>query len=269
MFLNLILRPIIPFWVCLWAAAADPIPVAPAPWTLDVSEGYLFAVSPLLSTAFLPPGWANPLEAHELKPGIILPDIGLMFLMRYAAAPDLVTHPSVSSIIWDYNLTDSGLRITHIYVSSNASVFNGRTNWNIPKHLAVFDFATSVDGSTTVTVSPPDDLCNPHFKATLTPATRQIPIQINSTLAGDYLTFIQPSIPASPKNPVVVGTDTWKQLLVDIEADSLRASVISGALPDGRIGNGVGYPDIEPLLRIGAKFSGTVLFPVATQIPNP
>ncbi|KAF8168608.1 hypothetical protein K438DRAFT_1774669 [Mycena galopus ATCC 62051] len=230
------------------------------PWTLDVSEGYLFAVSPLLSTAFLPPGWANPLEAHELKPGIILPDIGLMFLMRYAAAPvddELIYIPGR----WDYNLTDSGLRITHIYVSSNASVFN--------EHLAVFDFATSLDGSTTVTVSPPDDLCNPHFKATLTPATRQIPIQINSTLAGDYLTFIQPSIPASPKNPVVVGTDTWKQLLVDIEADSLGASVISGALPDGRIGNGVGYPDIEPLLRIGAKFSGTVLFPVATQIPNP
>ncbi|KAF8191923.1 hypothetical protein K438DRAFT_2018121 [Mycena galopus ATCC 62051] len=271
MSMNLILLFIIHFCVCF---CADPIPVAPAPWSLGVSEGYIFVVAPPLSTAFLPPGWANPLEAPELRPGIILPDIGLILLVQYATTPvgpydELIYIPGR----WDYNLTDSGLRITQIYVSSNASVFNGRTNWNIPsdihaQHLAVFDFETSVDGSTTVTVSPPDDISNPHFKATLTPATGQIPLQINSTLTGDYLSLIQPSIPASPTNPVEVGTDTWKQLLLDVTTDSLAASVISGALPGGRIGNGVGYPDIAPLLPIGAKISGTLVFSVATQVPT-
>ncbi|KAJ7617744.1 hypothetical protein FB45DRAFT_1102956 [Roridomyces roridus] len=166
---------------------ADSIPVAPAPWVLDVSEGYIFVVLPPLSPAFLPPGWANPLEEPELRPGSILPDIGLMMLVRYAAGPvgpydELIYIPGR----WAYNLTDSGLRITQIYVSTNASVFNGRTNWNIPKHLAVFNFTSSTDGSTSVTVSPPDDLAHPHFAVNLTPTIGPIPIQVNSTLTGNH-----------------------------------------------------------------------------------
>ncbi|KAJ7441124.1 hypothetical protein FB451DRAFT_1058333 [Mycena latifolia] len=116
---------------------------------------------------------------------------------------------------WAYNLTDSGLRITQIYVSTNVSVFNGRANWNIPKHFAVFNFADAADGSTTVTVSPPDNLSNPHFRVKLTPAVGPIPIQVNTALTGDYLTLIQPALPASPTNPVEIGTTSWQQLLLN------------------------------------------------------
>ncbi|KAJ7782669.1 hypothetical protein B0H16DRAFT_1493935 [Mycena metata] len=190
-------------------------------------------------------------------------------ITRYSAAPvgpydELIYIPGR----WAYNLTDSGLRITQIYVSTNASVFNGRTNWNIPKHLADFDFAISADGSTTVTVSPPGDSSNPHFKAKLSPTTAPIPIQINTALTGDYLTLIQPSFSASATNPVEVGTDTWKQLLLNVQTDSLAATIISGALPGGKIGNGIGYPDIQPLLPIGARLSGTLVFPVPSIVPN-
>ncbi|KAJ7018342.1 hypothetical protein C8F04DRAFT_1151892 [Mycena alexandri] len=253
----------------IFLCCADSIPVAPAPWDLQVSEGYAFVLAPLVSTAFLPPGFANPLEAPELRPGIILPDIGLIIITRYSAAPvgpydELIYIPGR----WAYNLTDSGLRITQIYVSTNASVSNGRTNWNIPEHLADFDFTTSADGSTTVTVSPPGDASNPHFKARLSPTTAPIPIQINTAFTGDYLTLIQPSFAASATNSVEVGTDTWKQLLLNVQTDTLAATIISGALPGGKIGNGIGFPDIQPLLPVGARLSGTLVFPVPSIVPN-
>jgi hypothetical protein len=66
-----------------------------------------------------------------------------------------------------------------------------------------------------VTVSPPGDLANPHFSVKLTPTIDPVPIEINTALTGDYLTLIQPSFPASPTNPVEVGTTTWKQLLLN------------------------------------------------------
>ncbi|PWN39108.1 hypothetical protein IE81DRAFT_326860 [Ceraceosorus guamensis] len=36
---------------------------------------------------------------------------------------------------------NTALRITNIYVSSTASVYNGRKNWNIPKHRALFEWS--------------------------------------------------------------------------------------------------------------------------------
>ncbi|KAJ6596286.1 hypothetical protein DFH09DRAFT_1024134 [Mycena vulgaris] len=248
---------------------AQTIPLAPAPWNLEVAQGYVFVVAPPPSPAFLPAGFANPLEAPVLKPGVILPDIGLMLLVQYSAGPvglddELIYIPGR----WAYNLTDSGLRITQIYVSTNASILNGRENWNIPKHLAVFDWADAADGSTTVTVSPPSDIANPHFRVKLTPSLGPIPLQVNTTLTGNYLTLIQPAIPASATNPVEIGTDTWKQLLLNVKTDTLAATFISGALPGGRIGNGVGYPNIQPLLPIGARLSGHLIFPVPTVLPS-
>ncbi|KAJ6593472.1 hypothetical protein B0H19DRAFT_1246236 [Mycena capillaripes] len=257
------------FFVLASLCRADSIPIAPAPWNLAVSEGYAFVVAPPPSPAFLPPGFANPLEAPELRPGVILPDIGLILIVRYSAGPvgpydELIYIPGR----WAYNLTDSGLRITQIYVTTNASVFNGRTNWNIPKHQANFNFTKLADGSQTVTVSPPGDLAHPHFSARLTPTIAPIPIQINTALTGNYLTLIQPSFPASATNPVEVGTDTWKQLLLNVQTDTLTATIISGALPGGKIGNGIGYPDIQPLLPVGGRLSGTLIFPVPTILPN-
>ncbi|KAJ7290206.1 hypothetical protein C8J57DRAFT_1610786 [Mycena rebaudengoi] len=251
--------------LCRGTLPADALP----PWNLQVSEGYVFVVAPPLSPAFLPAGFANPLEAPSLRPGVILPDIGLIMIIRYSAAPvgpydELIYIPGR----WAYNLTNSGLRITQIYVNSNASVYNGRKNWNIPKHQAVFDFAKAADGSTTVTVSPPNDLSNPHFKVKLSPSTAAIPLQVSTAFTGDYLTLIQPSFPASATNPIDVGTDTWKQLLLSVNTTSFAATAMSGALPGGRIGNGVGYPEILPLFPIGVKISGTLVFPVPTIVPN-
>ncbi|KAJ6593475.1 hypothetical protein B0H19DRAFT_1090527 [Mycena capillaripes] len=254
------------FFVLASLCRADSIPVAPAPWNLTVSEGYAFVVAPPPSPAFLPPGFANPLEAPELRPGVILPDNGLIFIVRYSAGPvddELIYIPGR----WAYNLTDSGLRITQIYVTTNASVFNGTNCLSVyAEHQANFNFTNLADGSQTVTVSPPGDLAHPHFAATLTPTVAPIPIEVSAALTD--LTLIQPSFPASATNPVEVGTDTWKQLLVNMQTDTLTATIISGVLPGGKIGNGIGYPDIQPLLAVGGKLSGTFMFPIPTVVPD-
>ncbi|KAJ7349166.1 hypothetical protein DFH08DRAFT_864607 [Mycena albidolilacea] len=255
------------FFVLATFCRADSIPIAPAPWNLTVSEAYAFVVAPPPSPAFLPPGFADPLEAPELAPGVILPDSGLIMILRYSASPvddELIYIPGR----WAYNLTDSGLRITRIYVATNASVFNGKDSLSASEHQADFNFTKLADGSQTVTVFPPGDLTNPHFSAKLTPTIGPVPIEVNTALTSDHLTFIQPSIPASPTNPVEVGTTTWKQVLLNIQTETWTATVISGALPGGKIGNGIGYPDIQPLLPIGVSWSGPLIFPAPSIVPN-
>ncbi|GAB3639487.1 acetoacetate decarboxylase family protein [Spirosoma arcticum] len=42
--------------------------------------------------------------------------------------------------------------IAKIYVSTRASVWNGRQNWGIPKELAHFSFVLNSDGSRTISV---------------------------------------------------------------------------------------------------------------------
>ncbi|KAF2033172.1 hypothetical protein EK21DRAFT_109306 [Setomelanomma holmii] len=72
------------------------------------------------------------------------------------------------------------LRIARIYVSQRTTVYNGRLNWIIPKHLARFEFSappttpgTKPPESLTVQVFPPDskagDEVKPPFRVTLTP----------------------------------------------------------------------------------------------------
>ncbi|KIK69050.1 hypothetical protein GYMLUDRAFT_633942 [Collybiopsis luxurians FD-317 M1] len=242
---------------------AEDIPVAPAPWTLDVQDGWIFVLPPLLGGP-LPPGFATNLEAKvEESTGIrTLSDIGLMLLVRYAASPvgpydELIYVPGK----WVYDDGMKGFRITTIYVSSNASVFNGRQNWNIPKHLANFDFQTNDLGETSVSVTLPGS-DKPFFSANLLPTTLPIPIEVNTTLTAGYLNFVQPPIPAG-NLPVEIGTTTWKQFLLDGKTATLQANVISGAMPGGQIGDGVKYPDVQPLLPVGVKLSGILDFPVA------
>ncbi|OTA02867.1 hypothetical protein A9Z42_0032840 [Trichoderma parareesei] len=50
----------------------------------------------------------------------------------------------------------SNPKITRIYVSTPNSCFNGRTNWNTPKHLAKFVWDHHPDGSTTIQIFPHD-----------------------------------------------------------------------------------------------------------------
>ena len=140
------------------------------------------------------------------------------------------------------------LRIARIYVSQRTTAYNGRLNWNIPKHLARFSFSAP---STPHGASPPRDLTvkvfapgtedgdgvQPFFACKLTP-WRWVPsVPLNMAWAPISMVHVQPPIPepkghrgaveaemedqkrgvnideydTSPKNEVAVaaGTDRW------------------------------------------------------------
>ncbi|KAF5383450.1 hypothetical protein D9757_006130 [Collybiopsis confluens] len=219
-------------------AVAQTIPVAPAPWTLGVQEGgFLFCrLSSVdhcrLGTLLL---WKRKSKSQMVHVPKFISPITTIELKMSISDDELIYVPGK----WAYDDGQEGFRITNIYVTSNASVFNGRQNWNIPKHQANFEFQTDILGTTTVSVNSPGS-AKPFFSASLLPTTLPIPIEVNTTLTGGYLNFLQPPIPAGDL-PVEIGTSTWKQFLLDGLSSSLEANVIVGALPGGRLGDGVGY----------------------------
>lgn len=125
------------------------VPPVPAPWTLT-GQGYVFVVR-------LP---------HEvLQQGSFLP----------AGCPRLGRSRLAFAMFVDYASSDVGpyrellyipgrlgiggrrdLSISRIFVSTWASVVNGRSNWGIPKDRADFDFTAGPDGVDRVTVAAPD-----------------------------------------------------------------------------------------------------------------
>ncbi|KAK7444273.1 hypothetical protein VKT23_015283 [Stygiomarasmius scandens] len=264
-FLSLIIFSVI----SLQLAWGQDIPSAPAPWSLEVSDAWIFVLPTTLSTAFLPKGFADPVEEEVLRSeGAMIPDIGLMMLVRYSSSPvgpydEMVYIPGR----WAYENGDSGFRITRMYVNTSVSTFNGRKNWNIPKHTVNFDFQTSDLGVTTVSVSSPGS-DTPFFSAKFLPTLAPIPVEINSTiLTGDYLNLIQPPLPSGNLTafPEEVATDTWKQLVLNVKSKTVTANAVVGNLPGGKLGDGIGYPDVFPALPIGVRVSGVLNFPVANE----
>jgi hypothetical protein len=100
----------------------------------------------------------------------------------------------------------SALRIARIYVSQRDTTYNGRLNWNIPKHLARFSFSapivpsgSSPPSSLTVRVFPPGstdgDGAPPFFACTLMP-WRWVPrLPVNSSYVPLSLMLVQPPCP--------------------------------------------------------------------------
>ncbi|KAK7031012.1 hypothetical protein VNI00_013802 [Paramarasmius palmivorus] len=242
------------------------IPVAPAPWLLDVAEGYIFIVPSPLASSLIPHGAFDPLEEDVLrKTGVMVPDVGLIMIVRYSASPagsydELIYIPGR----WVYKGGQDGFRITRIVVSTDASVYNGRINWNIPKHRANFDFKK--EGlATTISVSDPDGDGKPFFSAKILPTSADIPLELNTTFLSGYTTLIQPPFPGDPSDPAEVATETWKETRISAKSQSLSAVLISGSLSGGKIGDGEGFPDVVPLIPVGVKLTGQLDFPVSIE----
>jgi hypothetical protein len=137
------------------------------------------------------------------------------------------------------------LRIARIYVSQRTTTYNGRLNWNIPKHLARFSFSAPVTPRNT---APPHNLTvkvfapgteegdgtPPFFACTLTPWKWVPAVPVNMNWVPISMKHVQPPIPEpaghrraveaelsdrvkidpydiSAKNEVAVaaGTDSW------------------------------------------------------------
>ena len=226
-----------------------PVPHRPAPWTVK-ADAYLMALwlpSKLPEGIYDPleassPAFADPKEAGEFRGGI-----GFIMVVRYSDTPcgpydELLIVPGNFSIPGQ---TQALRRTTRIYVSQSESCYNGRYNWNIPKHLARFTFTppTTVphphpSHPLTVSVFPPSpSATTPFFTATLTPARYLPSFPFNTSYLPLSATMAQPPLPPAASAPrgveiadrdaapeVLVGTKVWRRFWA--EFGSPRARVV-------------------------------------------
>lgn len=111
-------------------------PVVPPPWQLT---GSAYALFYRFSDAYVYDRVALPPELS----GMFVGGLGVLALVDYATSPvgpyrELVFSPGQFAYGRRKRHT-----ITHIYVSSQASVDSGRANWGLPKLLADFTIARS------------------------------------------------------------------------------------------------------------------------------
>ncbi|CAG8957389.1 hypothetical protein HYFRA_00010815 [Hymenoscyphus fraxineus] len=220
------------------ASPSPPIALAPPPWTL---KGTLYTfpiyVTPqealdLSENQFI----YAPLEAKSGRAeDKFLGGLATVQIFRYSESPagpydELLIVPG--KFEYDFEIEGQGtekrtnLRVSRIYVSQEKTCWNGRKNWNIPKHLAHFKFQDLPNGATKISVYPlePDTAgiesripALPFFSATYKD-TPYFPSFPSSTETASYfgldLNLVQPPLPegrgALGELP---GTDQWCKLL--------------------------------------------------------
>jgi hypothetical protein len=265
-----------------WTNDSDePIRPVPAPWTL---HGTVY------STIFIPLSRElhvkafSPLERgyNESMSGEFLGGLGLIQIIRYKDSPvgpydELLISPG----FWKYDHTDKdgnveerkNIRITRIYVSQKYTAYNGRNNWNIPKHLARFDWTENSWGETTVKIYPYDTTgdekesypaSKPWFQAVFKPELLSgLPFTSDLySILGANTTLAQPPLPSKDsKYGELVGTKHWAATIPSQK--SKRASLgffdfyqHDGDVEAGQKTNAVGdeyFPNFWPgLLRLNA-----------------
>ncbi|ORY64302.1 uncharacterized protein BCR38DRAFT_369865 [Pseudomassariella vexata] len=147
--------------------STEPVVHEEAPWTL---HGTVYSITLVLPPTDLPTKAYSPLERADVNAtaGDYLGLLGMIQIIRYTDSPvgpydELLIVPGYFSYPRerDGGILDeeTKVRVSRIYVSQKYTCWNGRMNWNIPKHLAKFDW-TEKDGKTTVKVYPYDTTGN-------------------------------------------------------------------------------------------------------------
>ncbi|KAH9072778.1 hypothetical protein EDB83DRAFT_2672951 [Lactarius deliciosus] len=250
-------------------------PTAP-PWSLRVKL-YIFFTSlkPVNSEDHvlqgLPPGSYNPSEAlHPSALGLVNGSpqwkgglVGVV-LVRYEDSPvgpydELAlgfhgfANPYQKSTNW---------RITNIYVSSLQSAWNGRRNWNIPKHLARFKFV-SLGPNTSIEVSLLDAE-KPFFTASLSDSCLPA-IPIPSSVITPFMGLVQP--PLVSGLPEDLTNDKWSIITPRYDGWWKLAYIRPSEGGHASYGDGIQFPQFKSLW-IGVKFTGTLIFPESAQLRN-
>ncbi|EMD87117.1 hypothetical protein COCC4DRAFT_41318 [Bipolaris maydis ATCC 48331] len=278
-------------------AERHPVPRSEAPWDKLKAESY----SLFLKLSELPKGTYDEFEASwadEKENGAFKGGLGAVIVVRYTETP---VGPYDEIIFVPGNFTTpllpptpssipaKALRISRIYVSQRTTTYNGRLNWNIPKHLARFTFSSpptaagaSPPASLTVKVYPPSsqagDSTPPFFACTLTPWTWIPALPVNTAYIPLNLTVVQPPIPEPPGHKealkkaldaehvhpydtdpqkalaVLPGTDRWTAF--DISARSPRARGcwvrLNESEQHAEAEGKVFFPDRLPVWSVGA-----------------
>ncbi|MCJ1385718.1 hypothetical protein MMC17_008841 [Xylographa soralifera] len=210
------------------------IPVAAPPWTLKATV-YMFAFR-VSSKQPLPAFAYSPLESQSasFNSGKFGGGLGSVQVIRYTESPvgpydEMLLVPGN----FEYEVNEGGkvarkrnLRVSRIYVSQKLTCYNGRINWNIPKHLARFSFTSLSPGTVKIEVFPNDTTGNstestasvrPFFTGIYSPVS-YIPRFPFSTRIAGYLgidfNLVQPPLPeGNAKDGELPGTTQWCKIL--------------------------------------------------------
>ncbi|KAF8509463.1 hypothetical protein BU17DRAFT_98877 [Hysterangium stoloniferum] len=262
--------------------APDLPPIVAAPWTLTGEVYWFFPSTP----SQLPEGAYAPLEATSFYAS---EEAG-----KFRGGPFGSTHVQVirynDSPVGPYDEliyipghfeTPAGkanLRITRIYVSTDASIHNGRKNWNICKHKARFAFTTlepeKSNSPVKIEVFPPSPLdAKPFFSAVATPASYVPPFPFTTSIVPMDLTLVHPPLPdGGPANPVDAGTEQWVSIVPHLKGWGRLTKCTPGGdndgVPAGEYADGVGFPKVQPYWLGLHVTNMTVSFPEAKIVDD-
>ena len=213
--------------------STTPFPVHPPPWRCDAEAYWIpfkadknlpdFAYAPLEAAS---PTFSNPEDVGEFAGGL-----GMIQLLRYSSTPvgpydEMVIIPGYfkpPNSKKNPSLKKDHIRITRIYVNQKETTYNGRRNWNIPKHLAKFSFTDiPADPTKKIPAQVKIEVFPEHYKSTTPFFTTTIVrawgwpgLPMSTTLMpwlGFDLHLVQPPLPTG-KDPELVGSDKWIKCL--------------------------------------------------------
>ncbi|KAH7381124.1 hypothetical protein BKA64DRAFT_584236 [Cadophora sp. MPI-SDFR-AT-0126] len=224
--------------------ATTPPVVALAPWTLKGTiYSFMFYVSPSSAQALQSQKSLlySPLEAAStFSDGKLVGGLAMVQIIRYSESPvgpydEFILVPG--KFEYEVQVTDKdgnvrkekkgNLRVTRIYVSQAATCWNGRKNWNIPKHLADFEFKPLANNALHISVWPLETSTSgptrtrspsPLFSATYKPISYAPSFPVSTTAAryvGLDLTLVQPPLPNGTDSSTkeLVGTEQWCEVM--------------------------------------------------------
>ncbi|KAL3459646.1 hypothetical protein BJX64DRAFT_279031 [Aspergillus heterothallicus] len=283
------------------------VPVAPPPWTLrskswtflytDVDRATVPAQNPNnrpeILQDVLPPGAYHPFETLHTEALQRLPGGKAQFRNGWLKAVMIVRYEDTDVGPYDELILIPGravnphsnkaeLRISTIYVSTDASVWNGRRNWNIPKHRAVFDFKPVGNSDLELRVYHPPDTPAPFnpkvpfFSALLKgSALPQIPIPRLAPIALSQPPLSKSRWPEGVQEAVIATDDPdngrenpW--LLIKPSFKGRWGLAYASKLEDEDhtlpyYGDGVGFPKVK-LRAVGSVFDGILGFGVSSIV---
>ncbi len=156
------------------------LPIVPAPWTLN-GDGYILLYK--FSFDFAKQHGCIPDSLVDRFAGLL----GAVMLVKYHAS-DAGPYDELLFTPGRFHSPRGNFRsITKIYVSTWASVINGRRNWGIPKEIAQFTWDACDEQTERVTVS-----YNDVFIAEFTLKTLDVKVPVTaSLLPPSWRTFVQ------------------------------------------------------------------------------
>lgn len=213
--------------------SSDKVKDAPTPWTLTGDVAYLFVHG---SRTALDSFNENPDPSQSPFRG----GCGGMILVRYNDSP-VGPYDELLLVPGCYQFGDTTYyRISQIYVSSMASVINGRRNWNVPKKLARFQWR---ENNTFVQIFLPDS-SEPFCTIRIRPRLYCLPVN-SAIVPRSFRALLQPPLDETKEKNIYLKTipscSGWFRPLVQLIEFHTDGKEIPSAEQLSMYTYGVGY----------------------------